>query len=53
MEMRMFPTCNTLGWRALQPPQPGEKKSTTTRLFPAFNNEFMRSIADWISFMLD
>lgn len=42
----------TLGWRALQPAQPGEKKSTITSWFPAFVNESTRSCAELISFML-
>jgi hypothetical protein len=42
----------TLGCRARQPPQPGEKKSTTTSLSPALRRESARSRADSISRML-
>lgn len=42
----------TLGWRALQPPHPGEKKSTTTSLSPACKRESTRSWAPVTSFIL-
>lgn len=41
----------TLGWRALQPPQPGEKKSTITSLSPAFEIASISSGAEEISTM--
>ena len=43
---------STLGWRALHPPQPGEKKSTITSLSPAFKSESTRSCAEVTSLML-
>jgi hypothetical protein len=43
---------HTLGWRALQPPHPGEKKSTTTSWSPAFIRESTRSCAEVTSLML-
>lgn len=42
----------TFGWSALQPPQPGEKKSRMTNWLSECNKESTRSWADWISFML-